>query len=144
MDQHDVAAGPSLAIPQAEIEVRASRAGGPGGQHVNTSSSRIEAVWSVTSSRALTEAQRALLLKRLASRLDSSGCLRVVCQEHRSQLRNKEAALTRLGEVVRRALVVPRTRKATRPTRASKERRLTQKRQRGSVKQNRRRPPQDD
>lgn len=140
MDQDAVHAGRGLVIPLAEIEVRASRAGGPGGQHVNTSSSRIEAVWNVRSSRVLSDEQRALLLARLVSRLDGEGQLRVVSQEHRSQLRNREAALARLGDVVRRALVVPRARKATRPTRASKERRLNQKRKRGSVKRDRRRP----
>lgn len=144
MEQENVPAGPALAIPMAEITLRASRAGGPGGQHVNTSSSRIEAVWSVRSSRALSEAQRALLLQRLASRLDGKGQLRVVAQEHRSQLRNREAALARLGDVVRRALVVRRPRKATRPTRASEERRLTQKRQRSAVKRDRGRPRPDD
>lgn len=144
MDQDTVRAGPGLAIPMAEIEIRASRAGGPGGQHVNTSASRIEAVWSVASSRALSDDQRSRLLEKLSSRLDATGRLRVVAQEHRSQLRNREAALERLGEVVRRALVVPRTRKKTRPTRASKERRLTQKRQRGSLKQARRRPQPDE
>jgi ribosome-associated protein len=140
MDQDAVHVGRGLAIPLAEIEVRASRAGGPGGQHVNTSSSRIEAVWNVRSSRVLSDEQRARLLVRLASRLDGEGQLRVVSQEHRSQLRNRDAALARLGDVVRRALVVPRARKATRPTRASKERRLDQKRKRGSVKRDRRRP----
>lgn len=132
-----------LAIPMAEFELRATRSGGPGGQHVNTSSTRIELVWDVAASPSLDEAQRTRLLERLASRLDSAGRLRLVAQGERSQLRNREAVLARLATVVRQALVVPRKRKATRPTKASKEKRLTQKKQRGQLKRQRRQPPDD-
>jgi ribosome-associated protein len=144
MERNVVQAGSRLAIPVDEIDVRASRSSGPGGQHVNTSSSRIEVVWSVRDSRVLPEDVRTQLLARLESRLDGEGQLRVVSQAHRSQLRNREAALERLGELVRRALVVPKARKATRPTRASKEKRLGQKRRRGAVKRDRRRPGPED
>lgn len=144
MERNVVQAGSRLAIPVDEIDVRASRSSGPGGQHVNTSSSRIEVVWSVRDSRVLPEDVRTQLLAQLESRLDGEGQLRVVSQAHRSQLRNREAALERLGELVRRALVVPKARKATRPTRASKEKRLGQKRRRGAVKRDRRRPGPED
>ncbi len=132
-----------LAIPMAELELRASRSGGPGGQHVNTSSTRIELVWNVATSPSLDEEQRARLLEKLATRLDAGGRLRLVAQGERSQLRNRQAALARFVTILRQGLVVPRKRKPTRPTRASKERRLTEKKQRGETKRQRRRPPDD-
>lgn len=132
-----------LTIPRGELVLRATRSGGPGGQHVNTSSTRIELTWSVAESPALTEEQRARLLTRLASRLDGEGRLRIVAQEERSQLQNREAAIRRFRDVVRRALVVPRTRKPTRPTAASKERRLQAKRERSDRKRERQRRDDD-
>ena len=134
----DLVVSPALAIPQAELEVRATRSAGPGGQHVNTSSTRIEVVWDVAASPTLGDEQRARLLARLASRLDTSGRLRVVAGTRRSQLQNREAALARLVELVAAALVVPKRRRPTRPTRASKERRLSEKRRRGEKKRERR------
>lgn len=127
-----------VAIPRDELVVRASRSGGPGGQHVNTSSTRIEVVWNVRGTRALDEAQRQRVTEKLASRLDASGALRVVSAAERSQLRNREHAEERLVELVRQALVVPRARRATKPTKASKERRLTEKKKRGETKRGRR------
>ncbi len=138
-DDGEIRINARLAVPRGELELKATRSGGPGGQHVNTSSTRIELVWDVASSPSLTEVQRERLLTRLASRLDSQGRLRLVAQGERSQLQNREAALTRFADVVRRALVVPKARKATKPTRASKERRLQQKKQRGQLKRERRR-----
>jgi ribosome-associated protein len=134
----DLVVSPALVIPLAELEVRATRAAGPGGQHVNTSSTRIEVVWDVAASPAVGEEVRARLLERLASRLDTSGRLRVVAGARRSQLQNREAALARLAELVAAALVVPKRRRPTKPTRASKERRLTEKRLRGERKRQRR------
>jgi ribosome-associated protein len=134
----DLVVSPALVIPLAELEVRATRAAGPGGQHVNTSSTRIELVWDVAASPAVGEEVRARLLERLASRLDTSGRLRVVAGARRSQLQNREAALARLAELVAAALVVPKRRRPTKPTRASKERRLTEKRLRGERKRQRR------
>jgi len=134
----DLVVSPALVIPLAELELRATRAAGPGGQHVNTSSTRIEVVWDVGDSPTLTDEQRARLLERLASRLDTSGRLRVVAGTRRSQLQNREAALARLAELVAAALVVPKRRRPTRPTRASKERRLAEKRRRGEQKRDRR------
>lgn len=132
-----------LSIPLSELEYRATRSGGPGGQHVNTSASRIEVVWDIASSRALTDEQRARLLNRLRSRLDSEGKLRLVASDRRSQLQNRESATERLREVVERALVVPKKRKRSAVPRAEKLRRLEAKRRRGEIKA-RRRPVRGD
>lgn len=138
-----VVVSPALTIPAEELVIRATRSGGPGGQHVNTSSTRIELVWDLAASAALTDEMRARLLTRLASRLDGRGQLRIVAQEERSQLRNREAALERLAAVVAAALVVPKVRKKTRPTKASKEKRLDAKQRRSETKARRRRPETD-
>lgn len=132
-----------VAIPRDELVLRATRAGGPGGQHVNTSSTRIELSWSVARTRALTEPERARVLRALASRLDGEGVVRVVASESRSQRRNRDAAESRLADLVRRALVVPRTRVATRPPRAAAERRLAEKKRRGERKRLRGRAEDD-
>lgn len=126
-----------VAIPRAELEVRASRAGGPGGQHVNTSSTRVEVTWRPATSAALTDAQRARVLRRLAGKLDGDGVLRVVSAETRSQLQNRIKAEARLGELVRVALIVPRVRVPTKPTKGSKERRIASKKKRGETKRGR-------
>jgi ribosome-associated protein len=128
----------SVAIPRGELAVRATRAGGPGGQHVNTSSTRVELTWNVRASAALTDAQRARAVLALASRLDSDGVLRVVASDTRSQRQNRALAETRLAALVRQALVVPRARKKTHPTRASVERRLATKKRSGAKKRERR------
>lgn len=127
-----------LAIPRAELRYQASRSGGPGGQHVNTSSTRIELYWDVATSQALTDAQRSRLLTRLAPRLDTAGRLRLVSAAHRSQLQNREAVTKRLQTVVAAALKVPKVRRPTRPTQASKERRLDSKKRRAAIKRDRR------
>ena len=131
---------PALLLPLAELDYRATRAGGPGGQHVNTSSTRIEVWWDVRSSPTLSGEQRALVLERLATRIDGEGRLRIVASESRSQLRNREAATERLRELVASALAVRKPRKRTRPTRAAKAARLEAKRRRAATKR-RRRPP---
>jgi ribosome-associated protein len=131
---------PDLRVPLAELEFRASRSGGPGGQHVNTSSTRVEVTWDVAGSPALSDEQRQRLLARLASRLDGTGRLRLVSSSTRSQLRNREDVTERLREVVALALVVPKTRKRTRPPRAAKAARLESKRRRSATKRDRRPP----
>ena len=136
----DVRVDASLTIPGDELVIRASRAGGPGGQHVNTTSSRIELRWDVRASRAPDESQRSRLLERLASRLTADGVLVLHASEHRSQLRNREAAVARLRTLVAEALVEPEERRATRPSRGAKRRRLDAKRVRGRTKELRRRP----
>jgi ribosome-associated protein len=132
----------SFIVPETELEIRATRAGGPGGQHVNKAATRIEVVWDVTASPSLTEGQRARLRSRLASRLDGRGRLRVVSDASRSQRRNLETAVARLRHVVAAALRVPRPRKPTRPPKAAIERRLEAKRRQSARKRNRR--PADD
>ncbi len=127
-----------------ELEYRASRSGGPGGQHVNTSSTRVEVWWDVANSAAITEEQRARLLSALAPRLDGSGRLRLVSSGSRSQLRNREEATERLIALVARALLVPKARKRTKPTRAAKAARLEAKRRRSAVKRERRRPGSEE
>jgi len=131
---------PALRLPLAELEYRASRSGGPGGQHVNTSSTRVEVTWDVAGSAALSAEQRQRLLARLASRLDGSGRLRLVSSSTRSQLRNREDVTERLREVVAQALVVPKARKRTRTPRAAKAARLESKRRRSATKRDRRPP----
>ncbi len=134
---------PNLIIPGEELELRASRSSGPGGQHVNTSSTRIELRWNVGTSTALRPADRDWLLGRLGSRLDGEGWLRVVSQTARSQLQNRQAARARLAELVAAALARPTPRRATKPTAASEVRREQAKRHRSARKADRRKPPED-
>ena len=127
-----------VVIPRDELVVRATRAGGPGGQHVNTSSTRIEVVWNVARTRALDEAQRRRVITRLATRVDAGGDLRVVAADSRSQRQNRKAAESRLVALVSRALVIPKRRRPTRPTAASVRQRLDTKRRRADTKRQRR------
>jgi ribosome-associated protein len=126
-----------ISIPRDELSIRASRSGGAGGQHVNTSSTRIELLWNVAQTRALPEAIRDGVLARLRPRTNADGFIRIVSSEHRSQLRNREAAEERLAKLVRAALTVPRPRRKTAPTRASKEKRLEVKKRRAEIKKRR-------
>jgi ribosome-associated protein len=135
---------PTLRLPLSELSYRASRSGGPGGQHVNTSSTRVEVWWDIAASPSLDPEQRARLLSRLSSRLDGGGRLRLVSGGTRSQLRNREAVTERLRDIVAEALVIPRRRKPTRPSRAAKAARLETKRRRSATKRERRRSPGDD
>lgn len=129
-----------LVIPEAELGWRFSRSSGPGGQHVNTSDSRVELFWSVAESKVLTDSQRARLLSRLDRDL-VSGVLTVTVSEQRSQLRNRETALAKLTDQVRTALAPdPAPRRPTRPTKGSKRRHLATKTQRSQTKQLRQRP----
>ena len=128
----------SLTIPRSELRARASRSGGPGGQHVNTSSSRIEVEWNVRTSAVLDDARRARLLEKLATRIDGEGDLRVVASDSRSQTQNRRRAEERLASLVRAALVIPKPRRKTKPTRASKEARLGEKKRRADTKRHRR------
>lgn len=134
---------PGVRIPLSEIALTAISGGGPGGQHVNKSATRIQLQWNVRTTRALRDDARLRVLDKLSSRLDSDGAVRIVAGEFRSQLQNRRAALERLQHLVARALIVPRTRKATKPTRGSVEQRLTTKRQRADTKKQRRREYDD-
>ena len=137
-DEHALRVNDRLTIPRAELGMRASRASGAGGQHVNKTSTRVEVIWNVVRSPSLDEADRMRISARLASRLSIDGELRVVASDTRSQLQNRELAETRLVDIVRRALMIPKPRKKTRPTRAAKEARLTAKRRTSEKKQVRR------
>ena len=127
-----------VSIPRWELEFRATRAGGAGGQHVNTSSTRIELLWNVARTTALDDERRARVTTKLATRIDGEGWLRVVSSARRSQQQNREAAEARLVELVRGALVVQKRRRPTRPTRASQEERIRTKRKRSETKRRRR------
>ncbi|HEX5178793.1 MAG TPA: alternative ribosome rescue aminoacyl-tRNA hydrolase ArfB [Gemmatimonadaceae bacterium] len=127
-----------VTIPREELEVRATRSGGPGGQHVNRSATRVEIQWRPATSRSLGDADRARVLERLASRLDSDGFVRVVASDSRSQRQNREAAEDRLAALIRAALVIPKRRVPTRTPRVAKERRLTEKKRRSEQKRSRR------
>ncbi len=131
-------------IPRTEFDVRATRSGGPGGQHVNTSSTKIELRWQPGASVAFSESQRERVLAALSARLDSEGWLRLTASEHRSQLQNREAAEARLVMLLKSALVVPKVRRATKPTYTSKVKRLESKSQRSDVKQKRKRVTGDE
>jgi ribosome-associated protein len=128
----------ALSIPLAEVELRTSRSSGPGGQHANVTASRVEAIFDVLAAQSLSETQRARLLARAGARIVA------VAQDERSQLRNRELALARLAERLSRALAVPRRRRPTRPTKASRTRRLTAKRQAAERKRERRPPAAED
>ncbi len=131
-------------IPDHELEFRASRAGGPGGQHVNKTSTRIEVRWNVVQSPSINDAQRQRILDRLGSRIDGEGWLRVVAAGTRSQLRNREAARERLIGLVRQGAAVPTPRKKTRTPAAERRKRLETKRLRSRLKDARRRVRDDD
>jgi ribosome-associated protein len=124
----------SVVLPLGDVELRFSRSSGPGGQHANTAETRVEAVLDVESTSALTEAQRRRVLAK------AGPVLRAVAQDERSQWRNRELALERLVEQLRRALKVERKRVPTKPTAASRERRLESKKRRSQTKRLRGRP----
>jgi ribosome-associated protein len=124
----------TLAIPLSEVELRASRSSGPGGQHANVTASRVEAVFDVGASNALDAEQRARLLARVGP------VVTAVAQEARGQARNREVALARLADRIASGLRVRRRRRPTKPTRASRERRLAAKRRRSERKRTRRAP----
>jgi ribosome-associated protein len=121
-------------IPVAEITMRASRSSGPGGQHANVTASRIEAVFDVRTSFSLNEAQRERIIRKLGP------VVTAIAQDARSQARNRDLALERLEHKLAGALAVPRRRRATRPTRSSKQKRLDSKRRRSETKRTRGRP----
>jgi ribosome-associated protein len=140
----DVRVSRSVTIPNNELEFAYVRSGGPGGQHANKTSTKVELTWNVESSRALGPRQRARLLDNLGRRVEPSGVIRLRSDRHRSQLRNKEDVLERLRDMVAAGLKVKKARVATGPTEGAKRKRLDQKRRRSEVKQARRRPRLDD
>src|SRR6201982_1557495 len=126
----------SVVLPVAEVELQVSRSSGPGGQHAQKSETRVEAVFDVEASTALTDTQK----RRVVAK--AGPVLRAVAQDERSQLRNRQLATERVVAALREALYVPRKRVATRPTAASRERRLEDKRKRAATKRLRRQPPE--
>ena len=127
----------SVTLPLEEIELRVSRSSGPGGQHAQKSSTRVDAIFDVQASQSLTERQKRRVVER------AGPILRAVSQDERSQLRNRELAIERLADKLRSALAVPRRRVPTAPTAAARERRLAGKRRRSEVKRGRRAPDED-
>ncbi|AWB91552.1 alternative ribosome rescue aminoacyl-tRNA hydrolase ArfB [Aeromicrobium chenweiae] len=125
-----------LNLPESEMTWRFSRSSGAGGQHVNTTDTRVELIWSLADTTALSPAQKELAATRLSNRL-VNGTITVVSSQYRSQHRNREAARVRLEELVGRAIVPDRPRRATKPSRSSQRRRLDEKKRRGSLKQGR-------
>jgi ribosome-associated protein len=141
MPDGDLPVSGSVVLPGSELRWRFSRSSGPGGQSVNTTDSRVELSFDVAATEALTPVQKQRALDRLANRL-VDGVLTVAASEHRSQYRNRTAATVRLAAVLAEAIAPPpRTRRATRPSRAAKERRLQEKRRRGETKRLRRSDP---
>ena len=136
MDGESIRVTRSVVLPFAEVEFRYSRSSGPGGQHAQKTETRVEAVFDVEASGALTETQKRRVIGR------AGPVLRAIAQDERSQFRNRELALERLVEQLRRALRVERRRVATQPTAASRERRLEQKRRRSEAKRLRKPPPE--
>jgi ribosome-associated protein len=124
----------TVVVPRTELDYRASRSGGPGGQHVNTSSTRIELIWDVAGTPSLTEAQRARVQEKLANRINAEGRLLLAESGSRSQLQNREVVTARFVELLADALHVPRPRRKTRPPKAERERRLQAKKRRSEVK----------
>lgn len=133
----------SLAVPESELQFRFSTGGGPGGQHVNKTATRVTLLFDVAASSSLDEPTRVRLLDRLGSRLDRRGVLHIDVQDSRSQWQNRTAAVARFQKVLAEALVEQPERRPTRPTRQSREERLDEKRRRGTVKRERQRRWED-
>jgi len=140
----DLRVSRGLVIPAGELHATASRSSGPGGQHVNKSSTRVTLRWNIEASEVLSDRQRALLLSRLAHRLTRGGELILHAGRARSRTRNLENARERLSEIVSRGLATTRKRIATRASASARKRRVEQKKRRSSVKHQRRRPGIED
>jgi len=134
MDEDRIEIREGVTVPRTELRYRASRAGGPGGQHVNTSSTRVELVWNVDTSDALTEEQKNLVRERLSNRIRADGTLRLVAGGSRSQYQNKAEVTERFRRLLSRALDEPRPRRRTRIPPAVREARLREKRRRSELK----------
>jgi len=138
-DQPDLRVTDTVTVPMAELHFHFSRSGGPGGQHVNRTATQVELTFDVQRSASLDESQRARVLNKLKSAIDSRGVLHLTCQTSRSQSRNRAEVIERFQRLLRQALHVPKPRRPTQPGRAAAERRLQAKRRAGLLKQERRR-----
>ena len=138
-DQPDLPVTDAVTIPMSELQFHFSRSGGPGGQHVNRAATQVELTFDVQQSASLNEAQRARVLGRLKSAIDSRGVLHLTCQTTRSQSRNRAEVTERFQRLLRQALHIPKPRRPTRPSRAAVERRMQEKRRVAGIKQERRR-----
>jgi len=137
VDQEFVRISHNVRIPLAELRFRFSRSSGPGGQHVQKTSTRVELLFDVANSPSLTDAQRSRVRDRLASYVDQTGTLRLAAQSERSQWRNREEVLKRFEKMMRQALKRRKSRKKTRPSTASREKRLRKKHERSKIKKRR-------
>ena len=126
-------------IPLDELRFRTARSGGPGGQHVNKTSTKVEVLWNGARSTCLTDDERERLLAKLSTRIDARGVLRVTSTDSRSQLQNRETAIERINETVRTALRVPKPRRKTRPPKRAVEARLAEKKKKAEKKEGRQR-----
>lgn len=137
----EIMISPNIIIPRADLSFRFARSGGPGGQHVNTADTKAILRYDVTNSavlkNGLSEAKFGRVLARLENRLDGEGVLQVTCQETRSQLSNKEIAIERFKAILQGALIEPKRRKKTKPSRAAKEKRLKAKKRKSDIKKGR-------
>ena len=133
----------TVAVDDSELDFAVARSGGPGGQHANTSSTKVELRWDVNETTALTDAQRELVHQRLGNRINSEGVLVLQSSEYRSQTRNREAVISRFTALLADALRIQASRRPTKPTRAARKRRLEAKRRRSDTKALRRVPPTD-
>lgn len=137
----EIIISPNIIIPRSDLSFRFARSGGPGGQHVNTADTKAILNYDIARSavlqNALSEAKFGRVLTRLENRLDKDGMLQITCQETRSQLSNKEIAIERFTAILKGALIEPKKRRATRPSRAAKEKRLVKKKMRGRTKKGR-------
>ena len=140
MGMDDLKIRPDLVVPAAELEFHFSRSSGPGGQHVNTTSSKATLVWPVMHSNILSDAQKQRLAGRLHNRINQEGELQVHSEQHRSQHRNRQACRELMAGLVRDALHVPKKRKPTKPSRAARQKRVDEKKQRGKIKEMRKKP----
>lgn len=134
---------PGVSIPLEELRFQFTRSSGPGGQHVNKAATQAELIFDLAGSPSLSAEQKARARAALGSYVSADGVMRVTCQSSRSQRRNREEAVARFQALMRRALHVPKRRRRTRPTRASKERRLADKKRRSELKRQRRLGPED-
>lgn len=143
-DQPDLQVTDTVTIPMTELQFHFSRSGGPGGQHVNRTATQVELTFDALRSASLDESQRARVLSKLKSVIDSRGVLHLTCQTTRSQSRNRAEVTKRFRHLLRQALHIPKPRRLTRPGRAAVERRLQEKRRAGMLKQERRQQPADE